>query len=186
MRWQSPLGPALFCVITSCANDPGGPMGLPLPLDARAASGMKIAPVALNPKQIDLGVVGLGSYLVNAASGCVDCHSCPTYEAGQSPFKGGSGKLETAHYLGGGAPMGPGVVAPGLTPDAQGNPGGLTRAKFFAAMREGKDSHDPTRLLQAMPWALYRHMTDEDLGAIYEYLRALPPTKAGTCAAPGE
>jgi hypothetical protein len=185
MMWQRAFGLALAGLVLSCANDPG-PSGLPVPLDARAAVGMKIAPVHLDPKGSDLAAVGLGSYLVNGAAGCVDCHGCPVYAPGQSPFKGGSGELSSAHYLGGGAPLGPNLIAPGLTPDAQGNPGGLTRVKFFAAMREGKDPDDATRLLQAMPWALYRHMTDEDLGAIYEYLRAIPPAKAGSCSAPGE
>ena len=89
MIWQA------FCrlafaslVVASCANDPSGRSVLAVPLDARAAAGMKIAPVELNPKEIDLGVIGLGSYLVNGASGCVDCHSCPTYAAGQSNVGG--------------------------------------------------------------------------------------------------
>lgn len=29
-------------------------------------------------------------------------------------------------------------------------------------------------LLQIMPWPIYHHMTDHDLRAIYEYLRAIP------------
>ena len=62
----------------------------------------------------------------------------------------------------------------------------MTREKFLAALREGKDPDDATRRLQAMPWALYRHMTDEDLGAIYEYLKAIPPATTGSCSAPGE
>lgn len=185
MVWRHVVGIVAASLIASCVNLPGPP-GLPIPLDARAAIGMKIAPVPLALNNRDPGVVGLGSYLVNAAAGCVDCHGCPTYAAGQSPFKGGSGQLESAHYLGGGAPFGPNLVAPGLTPDAHGNPGGLTRQKFFAAMREGKDPDDPTRILQVMPWAMYRHMTDEDLDAIYEYLRSIPPAKAGSCTGPGQ
>lgn len=42
MRWQSPLGPALIWFVASCANEPGGPVALPVPLDARAAQGMGI------------------------------------------------------------------------------------------------------------------------------------------------
>jgi hypothetical protein len=185
MEWQRLFGPVLACLGLSCVNELGLP-GLPIPLDARAAIGMRIAPVPLDSRGANLGLVGLGSYLVNGVSGCVDCHGCPTYAPGESPFKGGSGKLESDHYLGGGAPFGPSLVAPGLTPDEHGNPGGLTREKFFLAMREGKDPRDPTRVLQAMPWALYRHMTDEDLGAIYEYLRAIPPAKAGSCTGPAQ
>jgi hypothetical protein len=29
-----------------------------------------------------------------------------------------------------------------------------------------------------MPWAAYSGMTDEDLGALYAYLRTVPPAKA--------
>jgi hypothetical protein len=28
-----------------------------------------------------------------------------------------------------------------------------------------------------MPWTFYAGMTDEDLGAIYDYLRTVPPVK---------
>jgi hypothetical protein len=28
-----------------------------------------------------------------------------------------------------------------------------------------------------MPWTLYAGMTEEDLGAIYDYLKSLPPVK---------
>lgn len=185
MSWQC-LVPLVFaCLISSCARE-AGPTTLPEPLGERAAIGMKIAPVPLKKGLADPELIGLGSYLVNAASGCVDCHGCPTYAAGQSPGKGGSGKLDAAHYLGGGTPFGPNLVAPGLTPDAQGNPGGLTRAQFFDAMRTGRDPACATRILQSMPWALYRHLSDEDLGAIYEYLRVIPPAQPGACAGPGQ
>jgi hypothetical protein len=29
-------------------------------------------------------------------------------------------------------------------------------------------------LLQIMPWPIYQHMTDHDIRAIYEYLKAIP------------
>jgi len=187
MQWQRLVRLSFACLISSCANesDPQ-PYRPPQLLDKRAMIGLRIAPVALDLKKADLRAVGLGSYLVNAASGCVDCHGCPTYASGQSPFKGGNGQLSAEHYLGGGAKIGPTLIAPGLTPDARGDPGGLTRTQFFFAIRSGKDPAEPTRVLQAMPWGLYRHMTDEDLDAIYEYLRATPHAEPGTCAGPGE
>jgi hypothetical protein len=185
MEWQRAVGLALACLISSCSKVPGR-SSLPDPLDARAAIGLEIAPVPLDLKGADPAVVGLGSYLVNAVSGCVDCHGCPTFAAGESPYKGGSGQLEAEHYLGGGTPFGPKLVAPGLAPDSQGNPGGLTRVNFFAAMRTGRAPDDANRILQSMPWALYRHMSDEDLYAIYDYLRAIPPARAGACAGPGQ
>ena len=49
-------------------------------------------------------------------------------------------------------------------------------------MRTGRDlknrpPHVPSAevdLLQVMPWPVYRNMSDRDLRAIYEYLRAIP------------
>jgi len=154
--------------------------------DERASVGRGIAPVALDFKEEEADKVGLGSYLVNAVAGCVDCHSCPTYLEGQSPFAGGSGKLDTKHYLGGGASFGAELTAPAISPNAKGLPGGLTEDQFIAVMRRGKDPKNPRRTLAVMPWAMYRNMTDEDLRAMYAYLRSIPHTEAGTCQGPGE
>jgi len=154
--------------------------------DRRVVAGRAVAPINLDFREEDAAAVYLGSYLVNAASGCVDCHSCPTYTPGDSPFKGGSGQLASAHYLGGGTKFPGNLVAPGLTPDEHGNPAGLTEDQFFSVMRTGRAPDDPTRVLQAMPWPLYRHLTDDDLHAMYAYLRALPHAEEGTCGGPGE
>ncbi|MRG91004.1 c-type cytochrome [Polyangium spumosum] len=177
----------LSCLISACAAEEAGEPGeTSTPLDERAEIGLQIAPVPLKLEGADRDVVGLGSYLVNAASACVDCHSCPTYAPGESPFTGGRGRLDAANYLGGGVPMGQGIVAPGLTPDTNGLPGGLTREQFVAAMRTGRSPHQPDHVLRVMPWPLYRHLSDQDLGAMYEYLRAIPPAQPGTCTRPGE
>jgi hypothetical protein len=37
-----------------------------------------------------------------------------------------------------------------------------------------------------MPWPVYRHMTDRDLRAIYEYLASIPHAEPGTCTGPGQ
>ncbi|MDI1449841.1 cytochrome C [Polyangium sp. 6x1] len=178
-----------FAGLLSCASEEmgtGEPGEAPAPLDTRAEIGLKIAPVPLDLANADRAVVGLGSYYVNAASGCVDCHSCPTYAPGENPFTGGQGRLDAAHYLAGGVPMGQNLTAPSLAPDTNGLPGGLTRDQFVSSMRTGKDPNEPARILQVMPWALYRHMSDEDLVAMYEYLRVIPRAQPGTCARPGQ
>jgi len=172
---------ALAGACTRIAEEPEKPQKT----EDRAAIGRSIAPVVLDLKDKDPDVAGLGSYYVNSASACVDCHSCPTY-AGESPFSGGSGALASAHYLGGGAHFGPDLVAPGLTPDASGNPAGLTEEEFFAVMRTGRDPDDPSRTLQVMPWPLYKHLSDADLHAIYTYLRSIPRAAPGTCGGAGE
>jgi hypothetical protein len=62
-----------------------------------------------------------------------------------------------------------------LTPDHAGRPAGLTLKEFFAVMRTGHDPKDPPGPpLQVMPWPGFGKLTDRDLGAIYEYLRAIP------------
>ena len=54
----------------------------------RIETGFAIAPVALAYDHKDRKDVGLGSYLVNAVGGCVDCHTNPTYALGGDPFRG--------------------------------------------------------------------------------------------------
>lgn len=66
--------------------------------------------------------------------------------------------------------------AANLTPDDTGT-GNWTEAQFVKAIREGKNKGlDGTRpLLPPMPWPVYRQMTDEDLKAMYAYLRTVKP-----------
>jgi mono/diheme cytochrome c family protein len=68
--------------------------------------------------------------------------------------------------------------AANLTPDDTGT-GTWTEAQFFKAIREGKSKGlDGTRpLLPPMPWQQYRNLTDEDLKAIFAYIKSLPPIK---------
>jgi hypothetical protein len=54
-------------------NDDGGRGG------SRIQRGLAISPVKLNIRRGKRGLVGLGSYIVNAQAVCADCHSCPTY-----------------------------------------------------------------------------------------------------------
>ncbi|HEY2739568.1 MAG TPA: cytochrome C, partial [Thermoanaerobaculia bacterium] len=74
-------------------------------------------------------------------------------------------------YLAGGQQFGP-FVSANITPDSHGLPAGLTWPQFKQVIRTG---HDPEGgLLQVMPWPAYQDMTDRDLQAVYEYLRAIP------------
>lgn len=141
--------------------------------DVRIARGLKIAPVPLNLAGLDRNVVGLGSYLVNAAGGCNDCHTNPPYAAGGDPFQGQKKKVNASAYLGGGVPFGPGLFSANITPDAKGRPAGLTLAQFVKLMQTGRDPGDG-QLLQVMPWPVYQDLRYDDLKAIYTYLRAIP------------
>ncbi len=154
---------------------------------ARIARGFKIAPVRLDLARKDPLLVGLGSYLVNTG-GCNDCHTTPNFVPGGDPFKGEPKQINTANYLAGGMPFGP-FVSRDLTPDpASGLPAGLTLEQFVRTMRTGIDIKalhpEVSPLLQVMPWPVYQDLTDRDLRAMYEYLRAIPHAEPGTPAAP--
>ena len=167
--------------------------------DPRVSQGFRLAPVHLtfDKRNRDLrDQVGLGSYLVNAVAGCNDCHTCPSYAPGHDPYGppfgplgGGDGQINSDNYLAGGVPFNPpGVTSADLTPDpVTGRPdGNHTFAQFKSAMRTGHDPDEPTRILQVMPWPIFRNMSDDDLRAIYEYLRAIPHVQPGVCVAPGQ
>jgi hypothetical protein len=133
---------------------------------ARAARGLAISPVPLSLEGKtgrERMLVGLGSYIVNAASDCAGCHSGPAgFLSGGNPFPLGGGQV---------------VHSRNLTPDpTTGLP--LTRDQFFEAVRTGRDFHaGQTRMLVVMPWTTLRWASDVDLDAIYAYLRAVPPVK---------
>ena len=69
----------------------------------------------------------------------------------------------------------PTLVTPNLTPDpATGRMTAWSQEQFIKRFRMGKlipYSH--------MPWETYSRMTDDELKAIYNYLKTLKPVKAG-------
>jgi hypothetical protein len=142
----------------------------------RAGVGLRISPVPLDLKHKSRLAVGLGSYLVNAAGGCNDCHTHPSYAPGGDPFQGQPAMVNREQYLTGGRVFGPDLVSPNITPDANGLPAGLTFAQFKDVFRTGRDPDpaEPGRILQVMPWPVYGNLLDGDLRAIYEFLRAIP------------
>ncbi|HEY7289395.1 MAG TPA: hypothetical protein VH583_06115 [Vicinamibacterales bacterium] len=153
---------------------------------ARIARGYRIAPVRLNLSQKNPFLVGLGSYVVNAVGGCNDCHTNPPYAAGGNPFQGQPKHVNTANYLAGGMAFGP-IVSRNLTPDSKGLPAGLTYDQFQRTIRTGVDQKNLhpqiSPLLQVMPWPVYQDMTERDLRAVYEYLRAIPHAEPAAATA---
>lgn len=96
-----------------------------------------------------------------------------------------------------GSYVGPDIITRNLTPDKTGRPeGGHTLAEFKNILRTGIDydhlhptctTATPTAqpancipppvdgdLLQVMPWPVFHNMTDHQMDAIYEYLKAIP------------
>jgi hypothetical protein len=149
---------------------------------ARIEQGFNIAPVPLNLAGLDSDLVGLGSYLINAAGGCNDCHTWPNYAPGHDPFLGQPKQENVTHYLAGGRDFGP-FRSRNLTrvPETH------TVEAFIDMMRTGVDPHQAhlaiSPLLQVMPWPVYQDLSDHDLRAMYEYLSAIP--NATACASVG-
>lgn len=65
-----------------------------------------------------------------------------------------------------------------LTPDATGI-GNWTEENFSRALREGKFKglESARTLLPPMPWTEFANMTDDEVSAIFAYLKSLPPVK---------
>lgn len=115
-----------------------------------------------------------GAYLVNA-SGCVECHT---------PADKGQIIKELA-FTGGREfklPWGT-LHTPNITPDEETGIGFWSKERFIQSFKQYQDStyHSPqlsgSDFNTIMPWVMYSKMTVKDLGAIYDYLRALKPVK---------
>jgi hypothetical protein len=200
-----PLGARLVivCVAAMAMLPSSGFAGASEPRDgAYGWDGRPIeAPVPLELRGKSRELVRLGSYLVNVAGGCNDCHSAgpqTEYTRGGNPYFGQPTVVNPATYLGGGRSFGslipgsPAIISRNLTPDKTGRPGGRSYSEFQDVFRTGTDlahAHPSCSaavmldclpapfdgdLLQIMPWPAYRSMQEWQIRAIYEYLRAVP------------
>jgi hypothetical protein len=157
---------------------------------SQALYGLSLAPVTLNLETKNLLLVGLGSYIVNAQGGCNDCHTNPPYAPGGDPFQGEPEQINAAAYLAGGQAFGQ-FTSRNLTPCEDEKPAGLTFEEFVQVIRTGVDLKDgqsgppDTPILQVMPWPVYSKMSDCDLQAIYEFLRAIPAHDDAGCTPGG-
>jgi hypothetical protein len=141
---------------------------------------------------------------VGDCNGCHSAGPSTEFAMGGNPYFlsppfSGKEAINTTTYLGGGRDFGPVGSVPhlysrNLTPDKTGLPeGGRTYDQFVEIMRHGTDfdhihpnctapgtpanCFEPPfngELLQVMRWPSFSHMTDHELRAIYEYLKAVP------------
>lgn len=143
-------------------------------------------------------LVARGKYIVTTG-GCGDCHT-PKIMTANGPME------DTTRILAGFPegetlpPLDLKTVAPGnwyvteknlaawvgpwgisyasnLTPDNETGIGTLSEEMFIKTLREGKFMGVGRPLLPPMPWQVFAQKTDEDLKAIYAYLKSLPPIK---------
>ena len=96
-----------------------------------------------------------GKYLVTIG-GCNDCHG-PDLAGGPYPQPGVS------------------MMVPNITP--AGEPGSWTEAQFLAAMRAGIKPDGHPLDAELMPWAQIGKSTDDELKAIWLYLKSVPAVK---------
>ncbi|MBV9345138.1 MAG: cytochrome c [Gammaproteobacteria bacterium] len=126
-----------------------------VPLSAYRAGQPTGVPLELAPAD----ALARGRYLTQAA----DCQACHTPEGGAAfiggrPFKTPFGTLYSTN----------------LTPDRDTGLGAWDEAQFLRALHEGVRP-DGTHLYPAFPYAAYTALVDEDVRAIYAYLRSLAP-----------
>lgn len=62
-----------------------------------------------------------------------------------------------------------------LTPDETGVLSQYSEDQFVAMMRSGLRQGQGRPILPPMPWPVYGQLTDDDLKAVFAYLRTIPP-----------
>ncbi len=114
-----------------------------------------------------------GKYLTTIAA-CEACHT---------PTQRGD-KIEGLDFAGGfkfPLPSGGTVFSSNITPDSETGIGSWSREQFiqkfksFASEQAQNQPVSPNTFNTVMPWTMYAGMTEQDLGAIYTYLRSLQP-----------
>jgi mono/diheme cytochrome c family protein len=168
----------VFLVFVGCSDEDLGevlPIG-PLGGASEENLGLRLVPAGIELDLSELSaaeedLVKRGSYLVNGIGGCVGCHSSDAgYMAGGNEFR--------LSFLPADAGGNTSVLARNLTPDPDTGMQ-LDADEFIEAMRTGLDVHDseggtPQRLM-FMAIQAYRFIKEDDLRAIYSYLRRIPP-----------
>ena len=109
-----------------------------------------------------------GWYLVRIAQ-CNDCHTPANPD----------GSAKTEMMFGGGAHM-VGEWGDAVSANITSDPSGISHydaTMFIKTIRTGRASGGVRDLQPLMPFSYYRNMTDEDLRAIFAYLRTVPPVR---------
>lgn len=175
------------------------PFRIALPLVVLAAcASPQPKPDAADPTGPSKSTVERGAYLVGFG-GCNDCHTPKLFTAagpvpdttrllsghpaesqlpvlppgvvGTEPTKWGA--ITTADLTAWSGPWGTSFAA-NLTPDASGL-AGWTDSLFIATMRTGKHFGSGRPILPPMPWFSLNELTDDDLRAVFSYLRSIKP-----------
>ena len=106
-----------------------------------------------------------GKYLTISVAECNGCHTLRDMSGAfiGEPFAGG-GPMEEGGF--------PALYPPNLTTDSSSRIYGWSQQDFIKRFRMGKIiPYSP------MPWSSYKRMTDDELKAVYNFLRTIKPAK---------
>ena len=161
-----------------------------------APPGTEAVPAATAPAAASaLSQVDRGKMLV-IGGGCHDCHTPkkigpngpeadmsrmlsghPESEGVPPPFKGAGGPYVihiNGHLTAWSGDWGVSFAA-NLTPDMNTGLGIWTEDMFLKALKQGKHMGTARPILPPMPWNWYGQLPDDDLKAMFAYLKSIPP-----------
>jgi len=137
-----------------------------------------------------------GKYLVTT-SVCNDCHT--PWKLGEKGPEPDMTRMLSGHPEGMKLPPPPAVQPPwgltaalsmtawsgpwgisytaNLTPDQETGIGAWSEENFIQAMRTGKHLGGGRDILPPMPWEYFGKLSDDDLKAVFAYLKSIPPIK---------
>lgn len=143
-------------------------------LVAAACSGKYVRPTTEEKIEGTPERIARGNYLVNSITMCGACHT---------PRIGGNwlGGERTDAFLGGGSRFddrtaGYKVAVPNISQDHETGIGAWSDDEILRAIRDGV-GRDGSLLRPPMPFASYRHLSDEDVRSIVAFLRTVPAVR---------
>jgi len=115
--------------------------------------------------------IELGKYLALN----LECFSCHSADFKSNDFQ--YPEKSVGYFGGGNKPLnldGEVMLTPNLTPDKETGIGNWSKDQFIKAVKSGKvDGQESLRY----PMNPYSRLSDDEVGAIYDYLRTIPPIK---------
>jgi hypothetical protein len=122
-----------------------------------------------------------GNYLVNYLGHCAGCHT-PLAPNGESdmnlylsgvPSKYAGTKVGRSQVAGFPGPRGARFYAKNLTPDPETGLGRWSEEQFVQTFKNGVRSDGTKYAVSPMEWNIYANMKEEDVRAMYRYLRTI-------------
>jgi mono/diheme cytochrome c family protein len=122
-----------------------------------------------------------GNYLVNYLGHCAGCHTplAPNGESDMSlylsgvPAKYAGTKVGRPQVAGFPGPRGARFYAANLTPDPETGLGRWSEEQFVRTFKHGVRPDGTKYATSPMEWNIYANMKEEDVRAIYRYLRTI-------------